>query len=189
MDERKQRTDEHPDLADLDALRTGEASFEVKSHVERCALCQDLVRELARLAPGLKAAARPPSLEIPAEIDARILSTARGRARKRAYLRWPGLLAAAASVLIAAGIFWGVRGRGRGRGRVREPSAPPAEELAMDIDGSGSVDIVDAYLISRRLKRSGAVPSSWDWDGDGRVGGRDVELVARRAVALAEGGI
>jgi hypothetical protein len=65
-----------------------------------------------------------------------------------------------------------------------------AQGDAMDIDASGAVDIVDAYLMSRRLKR-GAAPSSWDFDDDGAVTDTDVDVVVSRAVALVDldGGI
>jgi len=167
------KPDGHPDLAELDALRTGEATDELKGHVDGCERCRELLHALGGLAVELKRAARPPSPEIPAEIDARIRAMAHGRSRRAAYFGWPGLVAAAASVLLAAGVLWGVRARRTG--------------LAMDIDGSGRVDIVDAYLLSRRLKSREDVPSSWDVDRDGEVGEADVSLVARRAVALAEG--
>ena len=175
MGEKEHNSEGHPDLAELDAFRTGEAGAGVRAHLDGCARCRDIAGELARLAPELKAAARPAVVEVPAEIDARILSAARGRARRPVPLLWPGLVAAAASLLLVAAVFWGTRAR--------------QARLAMDIDGNGSVDIVDAYLISRRVGNREAVPSSWDFDGNGEIGGADVELVARRAVALTEGGI
>ena len=179
-------SDGHPDLAELDAFRTGEAAEEVRAHLDGCERCREVVRELSDLAGELRTAAQAAPLDVPEELDARILAAARGRsmriARRPVYLRWPGLVAAAASVLLAAGLFSMVGGR-----RAAPEAVRPAG-LAMDIDGSGAVDIVDAYLMSRRLRSREAAPS-WDFDRDGKVGDADVKLVAWRAVALAEGGI
>ena len=175
MDEREEDTGSHPDLAELDAFRTGEAADDVKTHVEDCARCRGIVRELSELAPRISDAAAVPAVDVPAGLDARILAAARGRRRRPRYPWWPGLVAAAAALLIAVGVFRGVRER------------RPA--LAMDVDGSGQVDIVDAYLLSRRVGSREAGAPAWDLDRDGRVGETDVRLVARRAVALGEEGI
>jgi hypothetical protein len=77
---------------------------------------------------------------------------------------------------------------------VAEPAAQPFAEVVarvaragpMDIDGSGTVDIVDAFLMSRRLREvaGGETPADWDFDRDGEVGRGDVEAVAIAAVSL-----
>ena len=69
------------------------------------------------------------------------------------------------------------------------PAATIEITRTMDIDRSGRVDIVDAYLMSRRLGTRAEAPRSWDFDRDGAVGEADVKAVAMQAVALADGGI
>ena len=54
----------------------------------------------------------------------------------------------------------------------------------MDIDESGTVDIVDAFLMSRKVRAGDGVPEDWDFDRDGEVGKGDVEAVAIAAVSL-----
>ena len=66
----------HPDLADLEAARTGEAPADVEAHVRACAECRRIVAELATCA-GALAPVPPP---VPESIEARILWTARKHA-------------------------------------------------------------------------------------------------------------
>jgi len=63
-----------------------------------------------------------------------------------------------------------------------ESSAP----LPGDIDGSGSIDILDAYHLARRIK-SGSPADDFDLTHDGRVDDDDVHFIATRAVALNGG--
>ncbi|MDG1897289.1 MAG: dockerin type I domain-containing protein [Fuerstiella sp.] len=53
-----------------------------------------------------------------------------------------------------------------------------------DVDGSGSVDILDAFALARRVRRSDADLLTWDQNGDGVVNEADVKLVAMNAVML-----
>jgi hypothetical protein len=194
--------DSHPDLAELDALRTGEASPETARHVEECPKCRAALDDITLVAGEVAKAAAAPVIDIPEAIDQRMRMLARTRAaevrsgtdraesRRRIFtpLRALAGVAAAAAVIVAAGVFT-MTGT-----PAPERTAPMATTLAdtdaMDIDSSGTVDIVDAYLMSRRMKRGGAQPS-WDFDDDGAVTDRDVLAVARKAVALgdAEGDI
>jgi hypothetical protein len=68
--------------------------------------------------------------------------------------------AAAAAILVAAGVWIAVR--------------PSTRKL----------DIVDAYSVALRLRNGQTVESSWDLNGDGKVDDRDVDEIARRSVAL-----
>ena len=65
-----------------------------------------------------------------------------------------------------------------------EPVAEVVRANAMDIDESGTVDIVDAFLMSRKVRAGDGVPEDWDFDRDGEVGKGDVEAVAIAAVSL-----
>ena len=53
---------------------------------------------------------------------------------------------------------------------------------APDINADGNVDIVDAMLLARALKREQR--DEWDANGDARVDDSDVEYIALAAVSL-----
>lgn len=54
---------------------------------------------------------------------------------------------------------------------------------ARDLDRNGSVDILDAYLLARRLQ-SGESGDEWDFDHNGQLDELDVKTLALAAVAL-----
>jgi len=147
-------------------------------------------RELARLekllGEELRAALAPPAAGPPEKADRAVLAAIgqrsaeirKGLARRRRRFR-PAWAAAAAALLLAAGA-WLYAGHRPGRVESKAVSGSPS-----DIDGSGTVDIIDAYLLARRLKGGGRLPARWDLNGDGRVDRGDVEALARRAVALS----
>lgn len=84
-------------------------------------------------------------------------------------------VAAAAAVLVLLGLGYAFRSHEQGA---------RSEVVREDFDRSGRVDVLDAYRLSLALRRGDTVPPSLDFDGDGRVDARDVDLVARRAVAV-----
>ena len=57
-------------------------------------------------------------------------------------------------------------------------------QLSKDIDGSGVVDIVDAYLIAKRLQQDRTVTDKWDFSNDGIVNEKAVREVAQTAVTI-----
>jgi len=194
----------HPDLAELEALRTGEASPETARHVERCHECRALLDDIESLAVEVAKADSAPPVFIPEAVDRRMRMLARTRAaevrgivdraeRRRRILtplRAIAGAAVAAAVLVAAGVFSMTDTRAPATEADRGSVQADAMDVVMDIDSSGTVDIVDAYLMSRDVKR-GAAQSAWDFDNDGAVTGSDVAAVARRAVSLdgPDGGI
>ena len=193
----------HPDLAELESVRTGEASPATARHVDECSACRAVYHDIKALAGEVAHADPVPAIAIPEAVDRRMLILARTRAaevriaidraeRRRRFitpLRAIAGAAVAAAVVVAAGVFTmtGTRAPKPDATSLAETDAAPD---AMDIDSSGTVDIVDAYLMSRRMKRGGA-RSSWDFDHDGAVTDRDVAALTRRAVSLGgpEGGI
>jgi hypothetical protein len=52
-----------------------------------------------------------------------------------------------------------------------------------DIDENGTVDILDAYAMARRLE-SGESADTWDFNSDGQLDESDIQLVAFDAVML-----
>jgi hypothetical protein len=60
------------------------------------------------------------------------------------------------------------------------------EELRADLDHSGQVDVLDAFLLARKLA-AGTTGPEFDLNGDGVVDQRDVDLAANQAVRLPTG--
>lgn len=60
-------------------------------------------------------------------------------------------------------------------------------EIRGDVDGSGQVDILDAYILALRVERKADSNPAWDMDGDGSVDRDDADAVAKIAVSI-EGG-
>jgi hypothetical protein len=137
-----------------------------------------------QLPPGLRAAlARMDDREIrvPAEMDAAILSRARQSfARRRRnwhrVQRMVAGLAAAAVLTIAARIFipmWHLPAT---------PAVRPQLAQVADVNHDGRVNILDAYVVARKIARHEPLDPAWDINGDGVVGQKDVDLIANLAV-------
>ena len=62
----------------------------------------------------------------------------------------------------------------------------PAPRIPGDIDGSGRVNIVDAYRLAVSLQTGEEIDLSFDQTGDGRVDAEDVDEIARVSVALGD---
>ncbi len=130
-----------------------------------------------RFGTSLQEELSPRSVEIPADVDRAMRRMIAGRAaevrrtlaaRRRFRPTW--VAAAAAALLAGAGVWAALALRSR-----------PARG---DLDRSGSVDIVDAYLLARRLESGEESAPEWDVNRDGRVDRADVDDLARRAVSL-----
>ena len=61
------------------------------------------------------------------------------------------------------------------------------EARAVDIDGSGRVDILDAFKLARYVESTDGTEKEWDINGDGLVNSNDVDLIASAAVRLDKG--
>ena len=55
----------------------------------------------------------------------------------------------------------------------------------MDIDRDGSVNILDALRLAQQLPTGQELSTQWDFNGDGTIDRRDVDIVAFRAVRLS----
>lgn len=140
--------------------------------------------EVERIRRALKEKAARLAERIPPETDRAVLAFIDDRARsirqapRRARtVRWAAWAAAAA--LAAAVGVWTISGGRR---------ALPVPSVAEDIDRSGTVDILDAFLMARTLELDAERPASWDLNRDGRVDGADVDMVAQKAVAVTKEG-
>jgi hypothetical protein len=95
--------------------------------------------------------------------------------------RWWGAgLAAAAAVVLALRVF------------VAHPTAsrqamtPPRQVARLgDVDHDGRVNILDAYIVARKIARHEPLDLAWDVNGDGVVDQRDVDLIAHMAVRVS----
>jgi len=182
----------HPDLAELELVRTGEAVPKIAEHVRSCALCQKELAALTALAGRLERPTAPRGA-FPQAADSAIRDAIRARAavirserRVVRLVRRPLQVAAAAALFLAVG-WWVARLAGTGSAVQQKPE--PGRLLAQDIDRSGSGDIVDAYLLARGLQQDAPRPAAWDVNGDGAVDRRDVDAVAHAAVAIRPGGV
>lgn len=203
-----------PNLADLEARRTGEAEGDFSED----ASTRQALEEIAAIAEQFKQA-RPKPGEIPEAVDEAILSRLREQGqrirRKRSFRRlvrnpaW----AVAATVLICFSIWnahlyfeekgeaertqyvktekqpeetspWRKEEAAAPKARTAAKHAAPEHVYEQDIDKNGLVDIVDAYLMAKAVKEQKDSPSEWDFNRDGAVNEGDVQVVARAAVAL-----
>jgi len=155
----------HLDADALDAALAGAADAGAIAHLDSCPRCQAEVEGLRRLVQRLRAAPVP----VPAAVDRAILRAAARRLGRR---RLPWRFAAAAILLVAVGTAFFL--------------APGAPRDPADVDGSGRVDIVDAYLLALRLKEGVSAGDGGDANADGVIDQRDVDAIARRSVALGE---
>ena len=129
---------------------------------------------------------------VPPEVDRAIMDRARKHfvGRRRLPVRWAASAAAAAAVIIL--VFALNISDERSSTQIAEKfevsrTRLVSAGLAPDIDGSGRVDILDAFKLARQIK-AGLEPSTkWDMNGDGQVNRKDVDLVAFAAVRLDKG--
>lgn len=159
-------TNRHPDLTELDAVRTGEASLEETAHVSACEACRSVLEDLRALSVRLQSPVT--GIGVPPEVDRAILAAAASTRIARTAL-WRRYAAAAALLVAAGGGLW----------VAQYLSANPA-----DIDGDGVADIVDAYRVALGI-RSGNVRPEWDVDGNGAVDPKDVDAIAYEGVSLS----
>lgn len=117
-----------------------------------------------------------PRVTVPPEVDTAILAAARRQLHHRRILRpefrklAPWLAMAATLALCFAGFQL-----------LRQSGFTQAHS---DFDGSGTVDILDAFALARRLEQGPVTDPQSDLNHDGRVDRFDVALAARRAVQL-----
>lgn len=171
-----------PKLAE--ALRSlNRAKIAVPSSIDD-AIAKAAMDHLQRTMGRAKAPAEPPGGELNSERPLRHLRSAaelpeslacrsdalRTARREASPYRW---LAAAAALVI--GLFV-----------VRPWERSSYENLRADLDRSGRVDVLDAFLLARKLAAGTAGPE-FDLNGDGVVDRRDVDLAANQAVRLPSG--
>ena len=139
----------------------------------------DLARDLAALGSQ--------RIEVPSDIDDAVMAAARSalserRRAGRNARRWAQWTAAAAGLALVVWIGSLLSTRPVGlRDVSRQVASAPG-----DLDRSGRVDILDAFVLARQLE-SGIAPAAGDFNGDGRIDHADVDAIAMAAVRLTEG--
>jgi hypothetical protein len=137
-----------------------------------------------RLVSALKQSARAP-IFIPATIDEAILRSAsvhltgqgKHRFRWSLGLRWGFAVAVLLLILALAPQL------------IRKPGKTSTGGLlASDLNHDGQVDILDAFVLAKKLKSGFSAAAQEDINGDGVVDERDVTELAARAVSLGKGG-
>lgn len=120
-------------------------------------------------------------VKVPAEVDRAVLSSARARAagrnRRRLIMRWAA--GAAAVAAMAALVLKYLP--------MTNPPRQPVAQIAEDVNGDGRVDILDAYLLARRVEGRQQIEPRWDVNHDGTVDRQDVDAIAFAAVSLKRG--
>ncbi|HWE95210.1 MAG TPA: dockerin type I domain-containing protein [Tepidisphaeraceae bacterium] len=123
-----------------------------------------------------------PAAPVPPQIDAAILSRAKAgyakRVRWRPVARWAALAGSIAAAVAIAFVL---------RAALFHPTPHQLARFAPgDIDGNGRVDILDAYLLAKRLGAGVKPDRAWDVNGDGVVDQKDVDWIANRAVRIVD---
>jgi len=120
-------------------------------------------------------------------MDERILGAVRQQAIGRNRMRWViryaiGSVAAAAAVVLIA-----IKTAHHDQPTVSNPAASVAS--AEDVNRDGKLDILDAYLMARKVAAKEPLTSEWDFNHDGIVDTKDVDVVAFGAVKLKGGDV
>lgn len=147
-----------------------------------------------RFRADIKALSRA-DIPVPPEVDAAVLAAARGRLRGAArpavlgrIVRWTAGFAAAAAVTLAVLLAWpddAPRADQRSLADAADDDATPtAPAQPGDLDGNHTINIIDAYRLARLIEAGSATNTVHDINGDGMVDRRDVDAIARQAVAL-----
>ena len=129
--------------------------------------------------------------QIPAERTENILRDAREYLASERVVRpprhWLRMTAAIGSVCAALLLFLVPRFMDQDHRTKRFAEVVPETDLlsprSRDIDGNGTVDILDAYAMARGIQ-SGESGDQWDFTSDGQLNEDDVRLVALDAVML-----
>lgn len=141
--------------------------------------------DLARLSPFV---------QVPQSVDVAVLSRAKAdyarRARFRLAMRWASIAATVAAVVAVVFIArMALVHSDRPFARAVPDSKPGVAPRALpgDINGDGKIDMLDAFILARRLASGARVDPSWDVNGDGVVDQRDVDWIVKESVTLRTG--
>ena len=120
--------------------------------------------------------------------DERILAAARQESVRRNRMRWTiryaiGSVAAAAAVILIAIKTTQVTHRDQA-----SFEAHRAVASSEDVNRDGKLDILDAYFMARKVAGNEPLSKEWDFNKDGTIDNKDVDVVAFSAVKIKPGG-
>ena len=126
-------------------------------------------------------------ITVPREIDDAVLWAARGRfARERRMymlLRWGGGVAAAAAIILLGLGLW--RAGSTSQAPVAIVRFEPRDPQDINLDGQ--VDILDAFLLAKRIQSTATQDVVYDVNHDGQVDQEDARTIAISAVHIGRG--
>jgi hypothetical protein len=130
-------------------------------------------------------------LSVPGEVDRAVLDRARVRLVRRGQrLSWPrwAAVAGAAAAVVLFGVVMKMQFSAVSQTEHKSDAVySKAAAVAGDIDLNGRVDILDAFKLARHVESAGALDAKWDFNADGQVNRKDVDVVASAAVRLDKG--
>ena len=190
-DKKKIPDNEDLNLAELEACRTGEEHGKSRITSSDSMIIEDLDR-----ISGLFSKARPDPDDIPGSVDNFILAHIKDKSseiRREQKVIWlfprcKWAAAAVMGVLVWMVSFNLVYKKERPAEKfLNEDISNISPGLSKDIDGNGRVDIIDAYLMDRRLISGVSMPKKLDLNGDGDINREDVKTIVKTAVSLGRG--
>lgn len=123
---------------------------------------------------------------VPPEVDRSVLKRAERRFRRiRARKPWTLWSAIAACIALGLATFWTLD-PGRPAPQQELNSSPLTQE---DVDGNGSVNVLDAFALARWIKSGDSLQPRLDMNRDGLIDTQDIDHVAFKAVRLEEGNL
>jgi hypothetical protein len=184
---------EKPSIAQLDAYRTSEEHDALLNNDIIGPLDKQVIDDLNRISELFRQA-RPDHGEIPESVDDIVLGHIKEkgreirRARKivRLFPRWEWAAAAVMGVLVCVVSFYLFFRPDRSVNTAfnKNIELMSAEQSPKDLDGNGRIDIIDAYIIDRRLASGDAMPEKMDLNGDGNINHADMVAIVNSAVSV-----
>ncbi|HEV8291725.1 MAG TPA: dockerin type I repeat-containing protein [Tepidisphaeraceae bacterium] len=118
-------------------------------------------------------------------LDEQFLNAVRQESIRRNRMRWViryaiGSVAAAAAVVLIV-----IRTTHHDQPAINNPTASVA--TTEDVNRDGKLDILDAFLMARKVAANEHLTKEWDFNHDGTVDAKDVDVVAFAAVKLKGG--
>jgi hypothetical protein len=130
---------------------------------------------------------------VPATLDAAILQEAKAGFARRSRFRLAARVAIGVAAAAAAVVAIALPLLHQSEREGTATHAPVATQMlsvmpaaaAEDVDRSGKVDILDAFVVAKLVETGKQIDAAYDVNGDGKVDQADVDRIAQTAVAVA----
>ena len=182
---------EHPDILELELARGGEGDDTTRQHLESCDVCRAQLETLGSLGDALNPP-DPGAIAFHPERESDMLDYISERAQVAqqhegqvipfSVTRFLYPVAAAAAAMLGLGLFIWFGPLQSKQGEIAGDRVTPGDPV--DINRDGRIDILDAYLLASELESGQPQAPERDLNQDGKINGKDVDLIATRAVAL-----